>query len=201
MSERDKSITPAKALAAAQAGVAAASELSLPEDAPELGLRNEVQMHVTRLERVIAVEADAHLELRRSVDRLLKTVKVIVPAMIVFIAVFAAASIAAFGRLDDITEENRGLGLSNTQAQLVAAKRARNVIQEACESQNNDRRKLRAIIARGELTLAKLVQEGTITQAQADRSVRSSRQARRELRPDDCSARAQRIPIPKVKVP
>lgn len=204
---------------AAKAGIAKAQELGLPPDAPELGLRHEVYTHVERLEKTIAdeakarlAEAEANRELRRAVAKLLRTVGVLVPVTIAFVAVFAVAGFMAFDRISAQADQtsavgktNRRLILENERTQRAAAVavkktavQARVVIRETCERQNRDRGKLRAIIARGEASIPKLVAEGTITQAQADRSLRDSRRARRELHDDRCSKRAARIPIPVV---
>lgn len=201
-----------RVIAAAKAGIARAHELALPPEAPELGLRHEVEKHVARLERLLEAEAGESRALRAAVARLLATVKVLVPATIVFVMLFAAASLVAFDRIstqaqttERVAKENRRLGLENARTQraaAVAVKRtavqARVVIRETCQRQNRDRGKLRAIIERGEASIPKLVAEGTLTQAQADRSLRDSRRARRELHDDRCARRAARIPIPAV---
>ncbi len=208
-----------RVIAAAKAGIARANELALPPEAPELGLRHEIDSHVARLERTIAGEKDARLAeakesraLRAAVAGLLRTVKVLVPATLVFVMVFAAASLVAFDRIstqaqttERVAKENRRLGLENARTQRAAAvavkktaEQARVVIRETCQRQNRDRGKLRAIIERGEASIPKLVAEGTLTQAQADRSLRDSRRARRELHDDRCAKRAARIPIPAV---
>ncbi len=194
-----------RVVAAAKAGIAQAHELGLPPADPKRGVVHEFEQQLVRLEKVIADDATSNANLRRSVAQLLRAVKVIVPALIVFVVVFAALSIVAFGRLDRIATENRRLALDNASTQRAAAiavkktaVQARVVIRETCERQNRDRGKLRAIIERGEASIPKLVAEGTLTQAQADRSLRDSRRARRELHNDRCSKRAARIPIPAV---
>ena len=201
---------PERVVAAAKAGIVRAHELALPPGDPDVGLRHEFEGHIARLEATLAGETQARhkeasesRELRAAVARLVRSVKVIVPALIVFVVVFAVASILAFDRLDRIASENRQLSLENAATQRAAERavkrttvQARVVIRETCERQNRDRRRLRIIIARGEANIPRLVAEGTITQQQADRALRDSRQARRDLHDDRCATRAARIPIP-----
>ncbi len=205
-----------RAVKAAKAGLAKAQELGLPPEAPELGLRHEFEGHIARLERTIADEADARvkaadedLKLRGAVRRLVRAVKVIVPALFVFVLVATAVGLVAFDRISAqadslaaVGNENRRLILANERTQRAAAIavketaiQARRVIRDTCRIQNRDRGKIRTIFVRGEATIAQYVAEGTITQAQADRALRESRRARRELHDDKCAKRAARIPV------
>ncbi len=199
---------PERAIKATRAGVTAAEDLSLPSAEPTRGVEHEFEKQIERLEGIIAAEVEARVEeanetarLRRAVVKWSRRTYLVVCGFIVLVIAQAIVNALGYERIDSVATENRRLIERSNQDQILAASRARNVIREACESQNNDRRKLRTIIARGEATIPALVREGTITQAQADRSLQDSRQARQELHSDDCSARAQRIPIPKVKVP
>ncbi len=197
-----------KAIKATKAGVDAASDLALPVSEPTLGIEHEFKQQIQRLEGIIADEVDARVEeanetarLRRAVVKWSSRTYLVVCGFIVLVILLAISGGLAYNKIAGIARENRRLGVENAKTQLLAASRARNVILESCQSQNRDRRKLRVIIGRSEETIPALVREGTLTQAQADRALRDSRQAQSELQPEDCSSRAARIPIPEVRIP
>lgn len=189
-----------RVVAAARAGLVKARELELPVAEPADGVNHEYEKHIARIERVMAHEIEQNDKLRAAVAKLLRTVKVLVPAVVGLFVVSTIVYAIAYGRIASIAKENRRLALANARTQVIAARQARKVIREACDAQDDDRRRLRIIIRRNEVTTQTLVEEGTLSQAQADRALRDSRRARRDLSPADCSGRAARIPIPNVAV-
>ncbi len=199
---------PERAIKATRAGVEAAEDLALPTAEPSRGVGHEWRQQIKRLEGIIAAEVEARLEeanetarLRRAVVKWSRRTYLVVCGFIGLVILLSIVGAVSYDRIDGIAKENRRLALANIETQAIAARRARGVIREACESQNRDRRKLRVILKRGEETIPALVREGTLTKVQADRALESSRRARRDLSGEDCSSRAARIPIPQVKVP
>ncbi len=197
-----------RATAAARAGVVTARALALPVDDPDLGVDHEWEKHIERIERGIADERDARVlqaeedrKLHEAVASLLRTVKILVPAVIVLF--IASTIVYAFANqsIRNIARENRRLGLANAATQLESGRQARIVIRQSCERQNDRDARLRTIVLRGEASITALEKEGTLTPMQADRARLDSRRAIRDLQGDDCDKLARRIPITEAAVP
>lgn len=77
------------------------------------------------------------------------------------------------------------------ELQEAIATQGRRVLLNQCERIDDLSSALRRIIKRGDSNLAKFLAEGTINQAQYERSLRASREARRDLGNSDCATETQ----------